>query len=349
MSAESEDAPATPLTTLHLFGHGPAERSFLEAWTAGRLHHAWLLTGPRGVGKATLAYRMARFVLSGVGAEAGADGLFGSAAPASLDVDPENHAARLMAAGSHPGLKVLERIQNDKGKLAKEISVDQVRALIPFLGTTPADGGWRVVIVDAADDMNRAAANALLKMLEEPPVRTLFVLVSHAPGRLLPTIRSRCRRLVLAPLEPASVHAALRSVRPDLATAEIERLVPIAQGCPGRALRFAGLDIEGLESALDLLARTGDPDGALALNLAAMLSAAAAQPRYEAFLELVPERLATMAEEADPADLARLVSLWEKARDLAGAAVPLALDPRSVVFELSRIVASASVRTSNLV
>lgn len=336
------------MTNPNLFGHAASERSFLDAWSTGRLHHAWLLTGPRGVGKATLAYRIARFVLSGGGAGE-ADGLFGGAGPKSLEVDPEHHAARLMAAGSHPGLKVLERAENDKGKLAKEIGVDQVRALIPFLGTTPADGGWRVVIVDAADDMNRAAANALLKMLEEPPVRTLFVLVSHAPGRLLPTIRSRCRRLVLAPLEAASVHAALQSVRPELTSAEIEQLVPIAQGCPGRALRFAGLDIQGLEKALDLLVRTGDPSGALAMELAGVLSAAAMQSRYEAFLELVPERLATLAEEAETADLARLVSLWEKARDLAGAAVPLALDPKSVVFELSRIVAMASVRSSNLV
>jgi len=338
------ETAVSPLTNLRLFGHGAAERSFLDAWNSGRLHHAWLLTGPRGVGKATLAYRIARFVLAGGGAEQGG-GLFGESVPGSLDVDAENHAARLMLAGSHPSLKVLERQENDKGKLAKEITVDQVRALIPFLGTTPADGGWRVVIVDAADDMNRQAANALLKMLEEPPAKTLFLLSSHAPGRLLPTIRSRCRRLVLAPLEPAGVHAALQNAMPELSSAEIERLVPLAGGCPGRALRFAGLDIQGLEAALDALVRTGDPSGAIALELAAVLSAAAAQPRYEAFLELVPERLATMAEDGDPADLARLVSLWEKARDLAGAAVPLALDPKSVVFELSQIVASASARS----
>lgn len=345
----SEDASVTPLTNPRLFGHGPAEASFLDAWNSGRLHHAWLLTGPRGVGKATLGYRIARFVLAGGGGQADSGGLFGAAVPESLDVDPEHHAARLMAAGSHPGLRVLERAENDKGKLAKEIGVDQVRDLIPFLGTTPADGGWRVVIVDAADDMNRAAANALLKMLEEPPVRTLFLLVSHAPGRLLPTIRSRCRRLALAPLEPADVEEALRCVRPDLTPAEIQQLVPLAKGCPGRALRFAGLDVAELEAALDALVRAGDASGAIALELAGALSAAQAQARYEAFLELVPERLATIAEEGDPADLARLVSLWEKARDLAGAAVPLALDPRSVVFELSRIVAQASPRSQPFV
>lgn len=339
----------TPLTNLKLFGHGSAERSFLDAWNGGRLHHAWLMTGPRGVGKATLAYRIARFVLAGGGAEEGG-ALFGEPlAPSTLDVDPEHPAVRQMLAGSSPALKVLERAVNDKGKLAKEVTVDQVRALIPFLGTTPADGGWRIVIVDAADDMNRQAANALLKMLEEPPAKTLFLLISHAPGRLLPTIRSRCRRLVLAPLEPANVEAALHTAMPELSTAETGQLVPLAGGCPGRALRFAGLDIQSLDAALDALVRTGDPSGAIALELAAALSPAAAQARYEAFLELVPERLATMAEDGEPADLARLVSLWEKARDLAGAAVPLALDPKSVVFELSQVVASASVRSSNLV
>lgn len=338
------EAAITPLTNLKLIGHGAAEEAFLDAWKGGRLHHAWLLTGPRGVGKATFAYRIARFVLSGGGMEEGG-GLFGEPLPPStLDVEMEHPAVRQMLAGSSPALKVLERAVNDKGKLAKETTVDQVRALIPFLGTTPADGGWRVVIVDAADDMNRQAANALLKMLEEPPAKTLFLLISHAPGRLLPTIRSRCRRLPLAPLDALGVETVLQIAAPELSSAEIERLVPLAKGCPGRALRFAGLDVQGLEAALDALVRTADPGGAIALELAAALSAAAAQARYEAFLELVPERLATIAEDGEPADLARLVSLWEKARDLAGAAVPLALDPKSVVFELSQLVAQVSAR-----
>lgn len=347
MTSDAASEGVTPATNMALYGHGAAERAFLDAWTTGRLHHAWLLTGPHGVGKATLAYRIARFVLAG-GGEGSGGGLFGNTGPDKLDVPAEHHAARLIAAGSHPCLKILERLENDKGKLAKEITVDQVRHLIPFLGTTPADGGWRVVLVDAADDMNRAAANALLKMLEEPPVKTLFLLISHAPGRLLPTIRSRCRRLTLAPLEPASVYAAIQGISPNMASAEADELVALAQGCPGRALRFAGLDIQALDRTLDALARTGDPSGAIALDLAAVLSAPAAQARFEAFLELVPERLATLAEEAAPTDLARIVTLWEKARDLAGAAVPLALDPKTVVFELSRIVAS-SVPPSNTV
>lgn len=328
-----------PATTYALIGHDQPEQAFLEAWTSGRLHHAWLLTGARGVGKATFAWRVARFVLSGGAGEGG--GLFGGG-PESLAVSADHHVARMLEAGSHASLRLLARRVNDRGKLAKEISVDQVRELTPFLGIKPAEGDWRVVIVDAADEMNRSAANALLKMLEEPPARTLFLLISHAPGRLLPTIRSRCRRLAFAPLETADVIAVLRRVKPDLAPEEAEELARLAEGAPGRALRFAGLDIGKLERTLAELRRTGDPSGRLGLALAETLASPAAQPRYEAFLELVQEDLAAQARAAGPQALAPRVELWEKARDLAGAAVPLALDPKAVVHELARIVASGA-------
>src|SRR5277367_4475775 len=167
------------------FDHGEsAERAFLEALDRGKLHHAWLLTGPEGVGKATFAYRVARRLLG-----ATPDARFGP-----LGSAPDHPVSRQVAARSHPDLLVLERAGED-GKARKVIPVDDARRLPEFFSKAPASAPYRVAIVDAVDDMNPNAANALLKTLEEPPERGILLLVSHAPGGLLPTIRSRCRRL----------------------------------------------------------------------------------------------------------------------------------------------------------
>ena len=169
-------------------------------YTSDRLHHGWLLTGPQGVGKATLAWRIARFLLATPPAE---DGLFGSPPPPqTLDIDPEHPVSHRIQALAEPGLAPITRSYDDKGKLRSQIVVDDIRKLNRFFGLSATDGGRRVVIVDAADDMNVSAANALLKMLEEPPARTTILLISHQPSRLLPTIRSRCRTLRLGPLSP---------------------------------------------------------------------------------------------------------------------------------------------------
>ena len=188
----AEGAPH-PRETGQIFGQEAAEAEFLDAFASGRLHHGWLLTGAEGVGKATLAWRIARFLLANqTPAE---DGLFGAPPPpASLDVDPEHPVARRLRALSEPGLFLLRRGPNDKGdRLAQEIRVSEVRKLANFFGLSAADGGRRVVIVDAADELNTQAANALLKMLEEPPARTVMLLVAHQPSRLLPTILKEAR------------------------------------------------------------------------------------------------------------------------------------------------------------
>ena len=205
---------------------------------------------------------------------------------------------------------------------------------------TPALGTWRVIIVDALDDLNRAAANALLKNLEEPPPATLFLGLSHSPGRLLPTLRSRCRTLRLQPLADADVARILEQVMPDASVAERAALVTIANGSPGQALRFAGAGIEKLAAELaSLAAATAAQATARAFALAKGLAAKPAAPRYEAFLELAPSYIATAARSRSGARLARALGLWDKAHALGSAALGLSLDPQSVVFELSTLVA----------
>jgi DNA polymerase-3 subunit delta' len=233
--------PPEPRANPLLFGHAPAEAT-LAGLLGGRLHHAWLFTGPSGIGKATLAYRFARRLLAASDpATAAAPGLF---------LDPAHPVFRRVAAGTHADLRVITRSIDPKSKrLRSEIVVDDVRAATAALRLTPAEGGWRVVVVDRVDEMNRNAANALLKLLEEPPPRAVLLLVCDGPGKVLPTLRSRCRRLTLAPLAEPTVDAALRHWLPDEPAETRERLAALADGAPGRALLLAeqeGLHLAGL-------------------------------------------------------------------------------------------------------
>jgi DNA polymerase-3 subunit delta' len=212
-----------------LLGQAPAEATLAEAMRSARLHHAWLLTGPQGVGKATLAFRFARRLLAG-----------GAGEGESLAL-PETHPTfRRVAAGGHADLLTIEREWDPKRKrLRGEIVVDDVRRVADFLHLTPAEGGWRVVVLDGAEDLNRNAANALLKVLEEPPARAVLLLVCSAAGRLLPTLRSRCRRLRLGPLDDDSLAALLARYLPETEETERGRLVALAEGSIGRALQLA--------------------------------------------------------------------------------------------------------------
>lgn len=314
-------------------GHDANIATFKAAIGSGRLHHAWLLTGPRGVGKAMFAEAAAARLL----AEAAGPP---PAAPA-LDVEDSHPIARLIAAGSHPDLIRLTRLENDKTKaLARNISVDQVRGLGPRFATMPSLSTRRVVIIDAIDDLEAPAANALLKSLEEPPAGTIFLAVSHTPARLLPTIRSRCRQLRFGKLDGSSMIRVLDAALPDASAAEIEVLAAIGDGAPGAGLRFAGLEIAALDAELDRLVRDGDRGNGRRIALAQALAGKASHLRYEAFLERVPARIAIEARRRAGPGLAQAIALWERARDLARAAPGLSLDPQTTVFELAGLVAA---------
>ncbi len=274
-----------PRATVDLLAHEQAERTLLDAYNSRRLAHAWLLTGPKGIGKATLAYRFARFLLDRPDEGAAGGGLFGGDLPPeppdSLHCDPDSPVFRRVAGGGHGDLKAIERRFDEKrGKFKTEIVIDDVRSIGHFMSMTSAEGGWRVVVIDSADEMNRNAANAVLKVLEEPPAKAVLLLVSHNPGRLLPTIRSRCRTLALSALEPSAVVQLLVRHHPDMAQADAAELDRLSEGSIGRALKLEAegglalyrellalletlprLNVAGLHALADKLGRAGG-DGA---------------------------------------------------------------------------------------
>jgi DNA polymerase-3 subunit delta' len=240
-----------PWRTGELLGHETAERTLLAAHSGGRLHHAWLIAGQRGIGKATLAWRFARFLLAGQAQ----GGLFGGG-PESLDVPVDAPGRALINARSHPDLFHLRRTLNpDTARIRGEIAVSDVRELGAFMHMTPALGKWRVAIVDAADEMNRNSANAVLKILEEPPPNAVLLMVAHAPGRLLPTIRSRCRRLSLQPLADEAVVRLLEQHAPSFASEERAALARLSEGSIGYALELSGAgSLELYREMIDVLA-----------------------------------------------------------------------------------------------
>jgi len=316
-----------------LLGHDAQIRAMSDALAGDRMHHGWILSGPRGVGKARFARALATRIL--------ADAAGPASTGAGFDVDPEHRIAKLIAAGSHPDFADIHRlVRESDGQVARNITVDQMRSLRRLLTMRPSLSDRRIILIDAADDLERGAANALLKNLEEPPENTFFLLISHATGRLLPTIRSRCRTLGFKPLGEGDMRAVLRAEAPDASEAEIAALLRAGKGSPGRALSFAGLNIAELETALDAIATTGDPDNALRLALAKKLNGKAARPRYEAFLERVPAYLAAQARGREGPALQRAIESWEAATGLVGSAVFLNLDPVTTVVSLCGMAAA---------
>ncbi|WP_420569529.1 DNA polymerase III subunit delta' [Thalassovita sp.] len=290
-----EGAPH-PRETLRVIGQATAEADFLQAFNSGRLHHGWLITGPRGVGKASLAWRIARFLLA-TPMDDGNDMFGGPPEAHSLEISPEHPVARRVLAMSEPGLFLLrrggagsteadrEKNLND-GKFAAEIRVDEVRKLANFFHMSASDGGRRVVIVDAADEMNVQAANALLKMLEEPPANTTLLLVCHQPTRILPTIRSRCRELRLSPLSPENMALALEQAQINLHD-NPAGLAELAAGSVGEAIRLVNLGgMQMYQELVGLYSTLPQMDRARALKLAEAAAARGADAKLNLLLSL---------------------------------------------------------------
>ncbi|MGC4250493.1 MAG: AAA family ATPase [Sphingobium sp.] len=317
-------------------GHDAQARLLLEAAKGGRMHHAWILSGPNGIGKADFARAMAmRLLADAAGPPIDEEG---------FDV-PEGHPIRaLLEANAHPDYAELTLLEKD-GVLARNISVDQIRGLQRLIQSAPSLSARRIVVIDSVDDLERSAANALLKNLEEPPADMLFLLVSHAPGRLLPTIRSRCRTLRFDPLSDEMMRIALSRSEPQPKAEEIETLLSVGEGSPGKALRYAGLNLDEIEKILRSIAARGDEDNRQRLMLAKMLSGKAARPRYEAFLERAPAFIAQTARVREGTAMGKALDHWEAARHLAGGAVILSLEPGAVVFEIAGHVAALAAES----
>jgi len=318
-----------------ILGQSKAVEQFSSAWALRKLHHAWLLAGPKGIGKATFAKAAARRVL--------ADAAGPPPDRPGLPTDHEHPIVRLVEAGSHPDMRWLERLVNEKtGALARNISVDQVRELGEFMVLTSAFSPWRVAVIDTVDDLEASGANALLKMLEEPPANTLFFLVSHMPGRLLATIRSRCRRLDFQELDDDAMTSILEAQAPELSAAERQRVVAMSSGSAGRALAFAELDLAKLEDAALGILRNGDPTNARRSDLATELGRKTATNRYAAFLDLAPSLIAREARRLEGRTQERALDAYAKARELATIAPRLSLDPAATVFQIGGILAEVA-------
>ncbi|MCW3797486.1 DNA polymerase III subunit delta' [Sphingomonas sp. BN140010] len=319
---------------MRLFGHDAEVAAFRSALDSGAIHHAWLLAGPRGVGKNLFATQAAQRILAQAAGPA--------VASPELETPAEHPVARLFAAGSHPDFRRLQREENDKGDLRRNITIAQVRKLIDFFALQPALSDWRAVVVDSVDDLEPSGANALLKMLEEPPGRSIFFLVSHSPGRLLPTIRSRCRLLNFGPLSEDAMTAALAQALPESCGGERAALVPLARGSVGRALAFAELDLAPLQADATAMMRDGDPSNLHRSRLAQALSGKAAAPRYAAFLELLPAIVADHARGTDGGRRRRALKAYEQVRDVTAFAPRHSLDPGATLFQLGTILASVA-------
>jgi DNA polymerase-3 subunit delta' len=341
MADESEGAILQPRETSVLFGHADAELTLLDAYRSGRVPHAWLIGGPSRIGKSTLAYRMARFVLAHPE----------PAAPTvrkatSLTVPADHPVARRIAGQAHSDLLAIHRVVNEKtGKLFTEIRVDDVRRSVAFFGSTAGEGGWRVAIVDPIEDLNRNGENALLKVLEEPPPRALLLLVSHAPGRVLPTIRSRCRTLLLRPLEaPDVARATAAALGEKEPSAETQAAAEAADGSVGRALMFREGDaLELRRQVIELLKQLPRCDLRALHALGEELTGTETET-LAAFMDAVngwlTARLASGPQ--DGRRMARVSEVWHRVNEAARDAEEYNLDRKPFVFSVFGQLAEAA-------
>lgn len=360
--AETEFEVPAPRQNPDLRGQAEAESILAAGLASGKLAHAWMLTGPKGIGKATLAFRFARHILA-EGAQNGeqaAPSMFGgedfpppAAGLSPLYLPAENSVFQRVAAGGHSDLLTVERGLNSAGKQRSDIVAGDIREVNRFLNLTAGEGGWRVVIIDSADDMNVNAANALLKVLEEPPPHALLLLVCHNPGRMLATIRSRCRVLRLAEISGDTVAELLAQYMPDMGADIRQDIAALAGGSIGRAMELAesgGAELQ--RKIIGFLAQMPDPDIAELQQFGAELAKADALTRFETTAELIRRAISSIVRHASGAGqhagsddelLARLgaaggleqwLQLWEKADDLLNRTSRINLDRKQVILNI---------------
>jgi DNA polymerase III subunit delta' len=339
---EPQVAAVHPRETNVLFGHREAELALLNAYRSGRIAHAWLIGGAQGIGKATLAYRMARFVLAHRNA-----GAAGVQRAETLQLDPADPVARHVAAGAHGSLLTLQRTLNDKGVLRTVITVDETRETISFFGSTAAVEGWRVCIVDTVDELNPNAANALLKILEEPPRQSLFLLVSHAPARVLPTIQSRCRKLQLRPLAINDViGAAALAANIAIDDPALAEAAEAADGSVARALTLLGGDALKLHQKTTALLATLPRVDPRELHVLGDALGGSDRVALAAFMDSVDrwvgERLRAGDANANLPRLARLAEVWEKITRAARDTQDYNLERKPLVFSVFGLLAETT-------
>ena len=334
--ADRVEGQAHPREAYDLIGQDEALARAARAVRSERPPQAWLIAGPPGIGKATLAYRIARYLLRyGASAEGAAD----------LAVPANDVVSRQIESQAHPGLLVLKRLVNQKtGKLKTVLEIDEIRRLGGFFGLTSGAGGWRVAIVDSADEMNDNSANALLKALEEPPPRAILLLISHAPGRLLPTIRSRCQRLDLKPLGEADLGKALARLLPDAKSEDRSALAQLSEGSLGLALRLAGEEGLALAREAETLMGSARPDIAKLLALGDRVARAQDGLMHfgEFLAQALSRRIRMRAMESQGG--ARGVEAWEQIGALYARAVGLHMEPRQTMLASARVIEAARRR-----
>jgi DNA polymerase III subunit delta' len=345
MSAQQKEREPTveaphPRETTALFGQTEAEQTLLAAYRSSRIPHAWLIGGPTGVGKATLAYRMARFVLAHPDPSAVA-----VQSARSLAIADDHPISRRVAAKSHADLLVLERTQSDSGQLRTVITVEEVRRTVGFFGSTAGEGGWRVCIVDSADELKfPEASNALLKVLEEPPPRSLFLLISHAPGRLLPTIRSRCRRMMLRSLAGTDVaKAAAVALEFDVDASDIGKAAAAAGGSVSKAIALLSNEhLTVRERVIELLGKLPATD-ARALHALGDSLDRADDGALETFVDTVRDWLSAgiTGGMQDTARLAQLAEVWDKLNHTVRDVEIFNLERKPMVFAIFGSLAEA--------
>ncbi len=347
MSDDAGDEPdrlagfAHPREATHLVGHHDAQAAILEGLRQGKLHHAWLIGGPEGIGKATFAYMVAKQLL----------GLKGGPAPTGdrLDVDPARQASRLVSNLAHPDLVVLRRQPaTDKKAAATMIAVETVRRALDVFASTPSDGGWRVCVVDSADDLNASAANALLKVLEEPPARAIFLIIAHQPARVLPTIRSRCRKLALRPLAEAEITVVLDGLDVDADSATIGQAIALADGSVRRAISRLDPETAALIGGTrGLLARLPDMDIPGVLAMSDQLAGRAAEADFAVFMETIEDWVRQLLHAnlaAGAHRLAPLAEVWDKTARAVRETDALNLDRRPLVLSIFQDLSEAVSR-----